>query len=79
MDFIGKSETKLIKGKSKEISGKLICPIIQISTQKDIKGDISGAEVIPIAVIIEEDSERFILSLNHEDVDLDEILEKIKI
>lgn len=77
MDIIGKSKTKLIKGKSKKISGKIICPIIQISTQRDIRGEISGAEIIPIAFIIEEGLERYILSLSHEELDLDEILEKI--
>lgn len=78
MEFM-ESKIKLIKGKSMEISDKILCPIIQISIQKNIRGEISGADIIPIAVIIQEGLESYILSLTHEEMDLDETLEKLTI
>lgn len=78
MEFM-ESKIKLIKGKSMEIYDKILYPVIQISIQKNIKGEISGADIIPIAIIVEEGTESYILSLSHEEMDLDETLEKLSI
>lgn len=77
MEVMGESETKTIKGKSIGVDGKVIYPIIQISIQKNLKGNIVSAGVIPIAVVVVEDSKRYILPLTDKIMDLDDTVEKI--
>ncbi|MGZ7067701.1 MAG: hypothetical protein ACXVHT_05335 [Methanobacterium sp.] len=78
MEFLGELKKEFIKGKSLNICGKIIYPIVRITIQKDINGDIILAGVNPIAVVIEEDSESHIIPLTDEEIDLEETVENIK-
>jgi hypothetical protein len=72
MGIMGEYKNEIIKGKSFEIGGRIIYPIVQITIQKNNEGSIISAGVNPIAIIVEENKERYILPLNDEKMDLDE-------
>ena len=63
MKLMGDSKKEIVKGKPFEVYSKIIYPVAQISIQKDYNGDIIAAEILPIALIVEEDNERYIVPI----------------
>lgn len=76
LNLIKKPETNIIVGKSLEIGEKVLYPVIRISILKSNEGNIGGIWIIPIAIVIKEDSEWLIIRLTDENIDFDEILER---
>ena len=72
MEFMGESENKIIKGKSFEVYDKIIYTVTRISIQKDYNGNIIAAGVIPIAIIVEEDNDQYIIPIIDELADIDD-------
>ena len=72
MGIMGEYKKEIIKGKSFDIDGRIIYPIVQITIQKNNEGNIISAGVDPIAIIVEENKERYILPLTDDKMDLDE-------
>ncbi len=69
-------ENEFIKGESLDIQGKIIYPLVRISIRTE--GDVIFAAVDPVAVVIEEDSDRSIIPLTQEEINLDETLDSIE-
>ena len=70
-------ETSTIVGKSLKAGERVLYPVIKISILKSNNDHVNGAWIIPIAVVIEEDSESFLIRLTDENIDFKEILEML--
>ena len=68
-------ETSMIVGKPLEAGGRVLYPVIRISILKSNDDNVNSAWTIPIAVVIEEDSEMFLIRLTDESIDFNEIME----
>ena len=75
--FMKEPETNKIIGKPLKIENRILYPVIEISILKGKEGNIIGIWSIPIAILIEEGSDKFILPLKDENIDLDEIIEML--
>jgi|GEM_PF-3171333 len=73
MEFIMKPEVDTIIGNPIEISDRIIYPVIQISILKSNTGNVKGAWIVPVAVVVEEDLEMFLIRLNDENIDFEEL------
>lgn len=70
---IKEPETDMIIGKALKIYEKVLYPVIRISVLKSIKGSIRGIWIVPIAIVVEENSEKFLIPLTNEKIDFDEL------
>ena len=75
MGLINEPETNMIIGKPLEVNDKIIYPVIRISFLKSNEGNINGMWVIPIAIVVEEGSEKFLIRLTDENIDYNDVLE----
>jgi len=75
MGLINGPETNTIIGKPLEVDNRIIYPVIRISFLKSNGGNINGMWVIPIAVVVEEGSAKFLLRLTEENIDYDVVME----
>lgn len=73
-EFIRKPEIERIAGKPLEIYGKILYPIIQISILRDNKMNIIGSSIVPIAIVVEENDEKYVIPILDENIDFDKIL-----
>ncbi len=73
-----KPEINTIIGKPLKTAEKILYPVVRISTLKNNDGDIKAIWIIPIAIVVEEDSERFILPLVDENIDFDDIFSELE-
>lgn len=62
IDYCEEFQRELIKGKSMEIQSRIIYPLIEISILK-VKGEVVGATINPVALMIEENLKTNILWL----------------
>ena len=74
-----KPETSTIIGKSLELGERTLYPVIRISTLKNDEGNIKAVWVIPIAIVVEEDSKQSLIPLSNENIDFHEIFRELKI
>lgn len=74
-----KPEISTIIGKPLETGEKIIYPVIRISILKNNEGNTKAIWVIPIAIVVEEDSKRFFIPLVDENIDFDTILELLPV
>lgn len=72
---INEPETNTITGKPIEIGEKILYPVIQISILRNNEGNIVGVWIIPVAFVVEEDSERTLIFLNDENTNFEDINE----
>lgn len=75
MDKIG-FDVDTIVGKSIETQGKILYPIVRISTLKN-KNDIVGSWIIPVAFVVEENGEKYIISLTEEELNQKELFKMV--
>ena len=78
MKFLDNIESMMIKGKKLDICSNIIYPIVKITIQKDVKGNITFLGVNPIAIVVEDDSNHNIIPLIDENIDFERILLKIE-
>ena len=75
MDKIG-FDVDTIVGKSIETQGKILYPIVRISTLKN-KNKIVGSWIVPVAFIMEENGEKYIISLTDEELNQKELFKMV--
>jgi uncharacterized spore protein YtfJ len=73
IEFIMKPEVDTIIGNPIEISNRVIYPVIQISILKINNGNVKGVWIVPVAVMVEEDLEMFLIRLTDENIDFEEL------
>lgn len=66
-----------VLGRSVEANGKIFHPIIRISILRDTKGDMVGSWVVPFAFVVEENGEKYVISLTDEKFNQDELLKMV--
>ena len=75
MDKIG-FDVDTIVGKSIETRGKILYPIVRISTLKN-KNDIVGSWIVPVAFVVKENGEKYIISLTEEELNQKELFKMV--
>ncbi len=65
MSKIIKPETNTIIGKPLELGEKILYPVIQISILKNSEGNVKGIWAVPVAFVVEEGLEMFLISLTN--------------
>jgi uncharacterized spore protein YtfJ len=73
MEFMVKPEVDTIIGNPIEITDRTIYPVIQISILKTNNGNAKGAWIVPVAIVVEEDLEMFLIRLNDESIDFERL------
>lgn len=66
-----------IVGKSIETPGKILHPIVRISVLRDNKMTVVGSWIVPIAFVVEEKGQKYVVSLTDEKIKQDELLKMI--
>lgn len=70
-------ERSRVLGKAIKVYERVIYPVIQVSILKNNEKEIKGLKMVPIAFIVDENSEKYVISLTHEEIDVDDIMESI--
>ena len=76
-NFAGNFDVDTVVGKSIEANGKILHPIVRISILRDDKRNIIGSWIVPFAFVVEENGEKYVVSLNDEEIDHNEILKMV--
>lgn len=76
-NFAGNFDVDTVVGKSIEAHGKIIYPIVRISVLKDNKMTIVGSWIVPVAFVVEENGEKYVISLTHEEIDQNKFLNMV--
>ncbi|OEC87044.1 MULTISPECIES: hypothetical protein [Methanobacterium] len=76
-NFAENFDVDTIVGKSIEVQGKILHPIVKVSILKDNKMTIVGSWIIPVAFVIEENGKKYVISLNDEKINQNELLKMI--
>ena len=76
-DFIKNFDVETIVGNSIEAHGKILHPIVRISILRDNKMTIVGSWIVPIVFVVEENGEKYIISLTDEKINQNEILKMV--
>ena len=74
--FIKPPKTETIVGKPLHTDDRIIYPIVEISTLKD-ESNFYGAWISPLAIVVVEAEEKYVLSLTDKDLDSDELLQMV--
>jgi uncharacterized spore protein YtfJ len=74
--FIEPPETETIVGKPLHIGDRILYPIVQISKLKD-DSNFYGAWISPLAIVVVEAEDKYVLFLTDEDLDSDELLQMV--
>ena len=69
-------EVDTIVGKSIEVQGKILYPIVRTSILRN-NGDIVGSWIIPIAFVVEENKEKYVIPLTDEELNQNELFKMI--
>ncbi len=75
-NFAGNFDVDTVVGKSIEVHGKILHPIVRISILRD-KITVVGSWIVPIAFVVEENGEKYIISLTDEKINQNELLKMI--
>jgi uncharacterized spore protein YtfJ len=76
-DFTRNFDVDTVVGKSIEAKGKILHSIVRISILRNNKGDIGGSWIVPIAFVVEENGEKYVISLTDEELNHNELLKMI--
>ncbi len=66
-----------VVGKSIGAQGKILHPIVRISVLRDNKMTVVGSWIVPIAFVVEEKGQKYVVSLTDEKIKQDELLKMI--
>lgn len=69
-------EVDTIVGKSIEVQGKILYPIVRTSILRNNR-DIVGSWIIPIAFVVEENKEKYVIPLTDEELNQNELFKMI--
>ena len=72
--FIMKPEIETIVGKPIKVYNKILYPIIRISILKDNEMNIVGSWIVPVAIVVEENAEKYVIPILDENIDFDKFL-----
>ena len=64
-------------GKPIEITGRTIYPIIQTLVTRNEDQGFAAIEIFPIALVVEEPDNKYVISLTDEEINQEEIIEMI--
>ncbi|MEN6553182.1 MAG: hypothetical protein ABFC34_09920 [Methanobacterium sp.] len=76
-NFTENFDVNTIVGKSIEAQGKILHPIVKVSILKDNKMTIVGSWIVPIAFVVEENGKKYVISLNAEKINQNELLKMV--
>jgi uncharacterized spore protein YtfJ len=77
--FIMKPEIDTIIGKPLEVHNKILYPVIRISILRNDNNDILGSWIVPIAIVVEENAEKYVIPILDENIDFDEVLKMLPV
>ena len=64
-------------GNSVKAYGKILHPIVRVSILRDNKMTVIGSWIVPIAFVVEENGEKYVISLTDEKINQNELLKMI--
>ena len=76
-NFTENFDVKTIVGNFIGAHDKILHPIVRISILRDNKMTIVGSWIVPIAFVVEENGEKYIISLTDEKINQNEILKMV--
>ena len=76
-NFTENFDVETIVGNSIGAHDKILHPIVRISILRDNKMTIVGSWIVPIAFVVEENGEKYIISLTDEKINQNEILKMV--
>ena len=66
-----------VVGKSIDAQGKILYPIVKISVLKDNKMTVVGSWIVPVAFVVKENGEKYVISLTDEEINQNELLKMV--
>ena len=76
-NFTENFDVETIVGNSIRVHDKILHPIVRISILRDNKMTIVGSWIVPIAFVVEENGEKYIISLTDKKINQNEILKMV--
>ena len=76
-NFTENFNVETVVGKSVKAYSKILHPIVRVSILRDNKMTVVGSWIVPIAFVVEENGEKYVISLTHEEINQNELLKMV--
>ena len=76
-NFTENFDVETIVGNSINAHGKILHPIVKISILRDNKMAVVGSWIVPIAFVVEEKGEKYVISLTDEKINQNKLLNMV--
>ena len=76
-NFTENFDVETIVGNSINAHGKILYPIVKISILRDNKMAVVGSWIVPIAFVVEEKGEKYVISLTDEKINQNKLLKMV--
>ncbi len=76
-NFTENFDVETIVGNSINAHGKILHPIVKISILRDNKLAVVGSWIVPIAFVVEEKGEKYVISLTDEKINQNKLLKMV--